>query len=288
MGTGGFGRLFSFGIPPKRQGADQRAQLPAQVGTQGSVQLGRSFDGVRGLPDNAASQASEPIEVRFPMLKRFIASTAIAAIAMGAMACSPSEPAASAVGPQAAETATNVKQTLPIAKMQNFKLKDQNGQAYDLYKLSDAKAVVLTMHTKGCPIGQQLMPDFKDLQTKYEAKGVKFLMINANTHDTPAMIAVEAKDFGLTIPVLKDTDQSVSEPLGVERATETLILDPKTWKILYQGPINDRVTFGRAKAKADNDFASTTLDAILAGKAVTPSYQMTDGCIISFDKRSKT
>ena len=77
----------------------------------------------------------------------------------------------------------------------------------------------------------------------------------------------------------------VTEPWGVERATETLIVEPKTWKILYQGPINDRVTFGRAKAKPDNDYATVTLDAMLAGKAVTPSYNMTDGCIISFEKR---
>jgi peroxiredoxin len=221
------------------------------------------------------------------MLTRILASTAAATLALGVIACSPTSPAATAEAPPA-DQAHAVKQTLPLPMMKDFKLKDQNGKEYDLYKFgAGAKAVVLTMHTKGCPIGQQLMPDFKDLQAKYEAKGVKFLMINANTHDTPAMIAAEMKDFGLTIPVLKDTDQSVTEPLGVERATETLILDPKTWKILYQGPINDRVTFGRAKAKPDNDYATTTLDAMLAGKAVTPSYHMTDGCIISYDKRSK-
>ena len=219
------------------------------------------------------------------MLTRIIATSSAAMLALGVMACSPTEPSATAEAPPT-DHAVAVKQTLPLAKMKDFNLKDQNGKAYDLYKFGEgAKAVVLTMHTKGCPIGQQLMPDFKDLQAKYEAKGVKFLMINANTHDTPAMIAAEMKDFGLTIPVLKDADQSVTEPLGVERATETLILEPKTWKILYQGPINDRVTFGRAKAKPDNDYATVTLDAMLAGKAVTPSYNMTDGCIIAFEKR---
>ncbi len=221
------------------------------------------------------------------MLTRIITTSSAAILALGVMACSPTEPSATAEAPPA-DQAVAVKQTLPLAKMKDFTLKDQNGKSYQLYKFTDAKAIVLTMHTKGCPIGQQLMPDFKDLKAKYEAKGVTFLMINANTHDTPAMIAAEANDFGLTIPVLKDTDQSVTEPLGVERATETLIIEPRTWKILYQGPINDRVTFGRAKAKPDNDYATTTLDAILAGKAVTPSYHMTDGCIISYDKRQKS
>jgi len=216
------------------------------------------------------------------MLSRIFTTTAAATLALGlAAACSP--PAAE----QAAitETVEAVKMTLPLAKMANFKLKDITGKDYELYKQTDAKAIVITLHTRGCPIGQQLNPDFHALQAKYEAKGVKFVMINPNTHDTPEMIGKEAKDFGITMPILKDKDQSVTEPWGVERATETLIVEPKTWKILYQGPINDRVTFGRARAKPDNDYASTTLDAMLAGKPVKPSYHMTDGCIIAYDKR---
>jgi peroxiredoxin len=175
--------------------------------------------------------------------------------------------------------------SLPIAKVANFKLKDQAGKSYELYKMTDAKAIVLTMHTKGCPIGQQLTPDFRELQAKYEAKGVRFLMLNSNTYDTPAMIAEEVKSFGSTIPVLKDADQSVGEPLGVERATETLVIQPGTWKVLYQGPINDRVTYGRARAKADKQYVGGVVDAMLAGQAVTPSYVAPEGCILVFDNR---
>jgi peroxiredoxin len=175
--------------------------------------------------------------------------------------------------------------SLPIAKIANFKLKDHNGKSYELYKMTDAKAIVLTMHTKGCPIGQQLTPDMKDLQAKYEAKGVKFLMLNSNTYDTPAMIAEEMKSFGSTIPVLKDADQKVGEPLGVERATETLVIQPGTWKVLYQGPINDRVTYGRARAKADKQYVGGVVDAMLAGQPVTPSYVAPEGCILVFDNR---
>ena len=175
--------------------------------------------------------------------------------------------------------------TLPINKIKNFKLADQNGKPYELYKMTDAKAIVLTMHTKGCPIGQQLQPDYKDMQAKYESKGVKFLMLNSNLYDTPAAIAEEVKSFGSTIPVLKDTDQSVGEPLGVERATETLVIQPGTWKILYQGPINDRVTYGRARARAEHQYAGDVLDAMLTGKSVTPSYIAPEGCILVFDNR---
>lgn len=175
--------------------------------------------------------------------------------------------------------------SLPIAKIANFKLKDHAGKSYELYKMTDAKAIVLTMHTKGCPIGQQLMPDFKELQAKYEPKGVKFLMLNSNLYDTPAAIAEEVKSFGSSIPVLKDADQKVGEPLGVERATETLVIQPGTWKVLYQGPINDRVTYGRARAKAEKQYVGGVVDAMLAGQAVTPSFVAPEGCILVFDNR---
>ena len=177
---------------------------------------------------------------------------------------------------------------LPHAKIANFKLTDQTGKAWELYKLTDAKAIVLTMHTKGCPIGQQLVPDFKDLQAKYGPKGIQFLMLNSNSYDTPKMIAEEVASFKSVIPVLKDTpDQSVGEPLGVERATETLVIEPGTWKILYQGPINDRVTYGRARAKAEQQYVGNVLDAMLTGHAVTPAYIAPEGCILVFDKRQK-
>lgn len=175
--------------------------------------------------------------------------------------------------------------TLPIAKINNFKLPDTTGKMHELYKMTDAKAIVLIMHTTGCPIGRQLQPDFRDLQAKYEAKGVKFFMLNSNLYDTPKAIGEEAKQFGSTIPVLKDADQKVGEPLGVERATETLVIQPGTWKILYQGPVNDRVTYGRARAKAEHQYAGDVLDAMLVGKAVTPSYIAPEGCILVFDNR---
>lgn len=208
--------------------------------------------------------------------------------AIATPAASPAAPAAAPeddqhAGMSHAPGVTN--HSLPIDRIKNFKLTDQTGKVHELYKMTDAKAIVLTMHTKGCPIGQQLMPDFKELQAKYEPKGVKFLMLNSNLYDTPKMIAEEVESFHSTIPVLKDADQSVGEPLGVERATETLVIQPGTWKILYQGPINDRVTYGRARAKAEKQYVGGVVDAMLAGQSVTPSYIAPEGCILVFENR---
>jgi peroxiredoxin len=220
----------------------------------------------------------------FPMFSRphisHIAATAIAAFAV--IACS-NEKTAEAAPPAAQATADKaVGKTLP-----DFTLADQNGKTHELYKMTDAKAIVMVMQGVGCPIVQQITPDVKDLEAAYEPKGVKFLMLNANNQDTREMIKAEADNFDIKIPILKDVGQKVSEPLGVTRTAEAFVIQPKTWKILYHGPISDRLTYGRAKAKADNPYVANALDALLAGKAVPASQAMTDGCLIDYPARTK-
>jgi peroxiredoxin len=168
------------------------------------------------------------------------------------------------------------------AKVANFKLTDQKGVTHELYSKTDAKALVFVMQGVGCPIVQQLTPDLKLVQAEYEAKGVEFLMINSNSHDKPEMIAAEAEKFGLELPILKDPTQAVGKQLNAVRTAEVFVVEPKTWKVLYHGPLSDRLTYGRAKAKADNEYTKQVLDAVLGGKPVPEIHAMADGCIINY------
>ena len=147
---------------------------------------------------------------------RRIAAGAMLAAALGAVACSPQVNEAAAAPPAKSEPATP-------AKITNFTLTDQNGASHELYKMTDAKAIVMVMEGVGCPIVQQMTPDIKAVQAAYEAKGIKFLMLNANNQDTRDMIAAEAKSFDIKMPILKDEGQKVSEPLGVIRTAETFV-----------------------------------------------------------------
>jgi cytochrome oxidase Cu insertion factor (SCO1/SenC/PrrC family) len=229
-------------------------------------------------------QENRKLKDIFPMFSRPNASRfAIAALAaFGVIACS-NERAADAAPPAApAKTEAAAAKAIP-----NFTLTDQAGKSHELYKMTDAAAIVVVMQGVGCPIVQQLTPDIKDLQAAYEPKNIEFLMLNANNHDTREMIAAEAKNFDIKIPILKDEGQKVSEPLGVTRTAETFVIQPKTWKILYHGPISDRLTYGRAKAKADSPYVANALDAVLTGKPVPASQAMTDGCLIDYPARTK-
>ncbi|MDP3738839.1 MAG: redoxin family protein [Hyphomonadaceae bacterium] len=208
-----------------------------------------------------------------------ITAVSIAAIALGLSACN--RETAEAAPPAGAKAAEAEKApTIP-----DFTLGDQAGASHELYKMTDAKAIVLTMQGVGCPIVQKMTPDLKAVQAAYEAKGVKFVMLNSNNQDTVPMIAAEATSFDIKMPILKDEGQKVAEPLGVVRTAEVMVIDPKSWKIVYHGPLNDRLTYGKERAAANNNFVPDVLDKMLAGQQVAYVHQQTDGCIIDFPNR---
>ncbi len=212
-----------------------------------------------------------------------LSTIAASALALGMASCDKA-PAQAEAPPAAA--AKSSEPTTP-ATIPNFALVDQNGATHELHKMTDAKAIVMVMEGVGCPIVQQMTPDIKAVQAAYESKGVKFLMLNANNQDTREMIAAEAKNFEINMPILKDAGQKVAEPLGVIRTAETFVIEPKSWKILYHGALNDRLTYGRAKAKAGENYVIDVLEAVLKGGPIPASHQMADGCIIDFPARAK-
>ena len=71
----------------------------------------------------------------------------------------------------------------PGARVDNFRLLDQNGASHELYYLSDAKAVVIMVHGNGCPIVRNTLPGLKEIRDRYRDQGVEFLLINPNLQD---------------------------------------------------------------------------------------------------------
>jgi peroxiredoxin len=214
------------------------------------------------------------------------AATPVATTGMAATpAAAPAHDMSKMAMPASAPTNDNGGVPTP-EKIKDFTLTDQNGKSHELYAMKDAKAVVLIWQGVGCPIVQQMTPGIKEAADKYGPKGVQFMMINSNIQDTPEMIKQEAESFDIKMPVLKDADQKVGLDVGVQRTAEVVVIDPKkNWKILYHGPLDDRLTYGRARAKADNNWTTDVLDATLAGKEVAVVTRPTDGCIVNFPTR---
>jgi len=172
-----------------------------------------------------------------------LATAAVTALLAGCAADGSAPNALSASSPVAAVEGGAM--TPMPTKIDNFMLADTNYMGHELYReAGDAKVVVLITQMNNCPIVRNLAPALKALEAKYGPQGVKFLMLNSSVQDSPEEIKQEAAEYGIDIPILKDTNQLVGEQLGVQRTAEFYVIDPKTWKVAYRGPLDDRLDYG--------------------------------------------
>jgi hypothetical protein len=186
----------------------------------------------------------------------------------------------------AAATETTMASTMPKT-VDNFMLVDaQHLEAHDLYRMADAKAIVLVSTGVGCPIARGMTPALKALRDRFASQGVEMMLIDSNLQDTREAIAAEAKEFGIDIPILMDSNQLVGEALGVTRTAEFFVVNPKTWQVVYHGPISDAADYGVQKA-ASHEFAADAIAAFLAGKPVPAATQASKGCLVDFPERAK-
>ncbi|MFL5296024.1 MAG: redoxin domain-containing protein [Phenylobacterium sp.] len=176
--------------------------------------------------------------------------------------------------------------TLP-QRVDNFMLVDaQKLEAHDLYRMGDDKAIVLISTGVGCPIARSMTPAVKALRDKFAAQGVEVMLIDSNLQDSRDAIAQEAKEYGIDVPILMDSNQIVGESLGVTRTMEVFVVNPKTWQVVYHGPINDAADYGVQKAST-HEFAADAVSALLEGKPVMAATQPSKGCLVDFPERAK-
>jgi len=173
------------------------------------------------------------------------------------------------------------------ATVDNFMLSDHTLDSHELYRLHDAKAVVIVTHGIGCPVMRNTNPAIKALRDRYKPQGVEFFYLNSNLQDKRETLLEEAEEYGYDIPILMDVNQLVGEQLGVTRTAEVFVIDPKTWTVVYRGPVDDRVTYERQKARAEQHWAADALDALMAGRPVATPKVQAAGCLIDFPERDR-
>jgi peroxiredoxin len=169
----------------------------------------------------------------------------------------------------------------------NFMLVDENLAAHELYRMADKSAIVLITQMNGCPISRSQAPAYKELQQQFAGKGVEFMMLNSATQDNRETIAAEAKSAGFDMPILLDQNQLVGEQLGVQRTAEVIVINPKTWQVVYHGPVDDRSDYGGGQKKVEHRYAADALSALLSGQPVQQASLQSKGCLIDFPAKAK-
>lgn len=177
-------------------------------------------------------------------------------------------------------------------RIDNFVLLDHTGKAHELYYESDASAVVIMAQGNGCEIVRNSIAEFQALSEQYAERNVRFLMLNSNLQDNRANITREAEEWGINLPILDDETQIIGESLDLARSGEVLVLNPKTWDLVYRGPLNDRLTSETPQGEATDHYVVDALENLLDSDPLNHSDNVTRaqvepvGCPIDFPRRN--
>lgn len=187
-------------------------------------------------------------------MKGMLATLLAGASAFGFAACS-SEPAATLVG----------------KKVDDYMLVDQTGMGHILRYDTLTPAVVLVSYVNGDEGSQAAAKAMEAALTKHP--GVVVHLINSAEADNRLSIAEEAKAQNISLPILDDEYQLIGNSLGFTYAGEAVIVNPKTWDIVFHGPA-DKVE------GALGEF-------IAGGKIATPEFTEVKGAKLTFADRGK-
>ncbi len=169
-------------------------------------------------------------------------------------------------------------------KVGNFSLIDHRGQFHELdYYRRDpgTKAFVVFVQGNGCPLVRKRVPELKRLRDEFQPRGVLFAMLNANPQDGREDLVEEAADYGIDMPILKDPTQLVAGMLDIDRTGVALLIDARSSRVVFRGPIDDRLSYQSEKPAAENHYLRDAIQSILSGEPIAKAELEAPGCRIT-------
>lgn len=151
----------------------------------------------------------------------------------------------------------------------DFALLDHEGLFHHIAWYDNRKAVVLLTHTNGSRAAQDALPVFQSLRETHAAD-FQFFMLNP-LGETRSSVAATVAAQGIDIPVLIDDGQLISEALSVRAAGEALVLDPRSFRVIYRGPVDG---LEKAITEVASDSTISSPDLAVSGEVI--SYPMRD------------
>ena len=168
-------------------------------------------------------------------------------------------------------------------RAEDFRLVDQNSRAHLLTYYKYAPAIVIVSYTNASAQMNDAALSLRNLHASFKESGVQMFLLSSTPGLKRETIIADMKALNLDIPVLMDDTQLVGESLGITRVAEALVIDPKTWKIVYSGPISGALS-GKPGA-ANTAYVADAVSALTAGKAVKVSTADLASPLIAFPNR---
>lgn len=159
----------------------------------------------------------------------------------------------------------------PGKRVGDFALLDHQGYFHQASYYNDHQAIALLVQANGSKATETALPGFQALAAAQGEK-IKFFMINPMGNQSRESVNAEAKKYACELPILIDHSQLVAEGMGIAQTGEAILLDTKTFKVLYQGDVA-----GLSKA----------IDNVVAGKAIQMASAAVQGDKVIYPAQSK-
>ena len=167
----------------------------------------------------------------------------------------------------------------------DFRLPDtMSGKPVALADFAAAPVLLVAFICNHCPFVKHIRAGLAQLARDFQPRGAVIVAISANdagTHpqDGPAEMTREARAAGYTFPYLHDDTQSVAKAFHAACTPDFFLFDQQR-RLVYRGQMDD--------SRPGNNLPVTgadlraALDAVLAGKAVSPNQKPSIGCNIKW------
>jgi peroxiredoxin len=155
-----------------------------------------------------------------------------------------------------------------LDRLSDFALLDSSGKFHQLSRYQHRKALVLMAYSADCPVMEEQLELYQQVQAKYVGQGVEFLLIDSADLGRPTLAA-----YDLALPVLEDDGQLVSESFGISKTGEVLVLNPVRSTLYYKG--------------APNEALDSALARVLAGSVNDTVNTASAGCQVSYAAAEK-
>ncbi len=170
-------------------------------------------------------------------------------------------------------------------RISDFSLVDANGRFFQLSRHANKDAIVLLSQDGSRDI-RKAADDIAKLAAQFEGQSVEFLMLDSTGRANKTELREAAEKADIELRILIDDTQLVAEELGLTRALEVAILDPKAKELVYRGALNDRFAEGKKARRASEHYVADALTALLADQEVDSAQFASNGAAIDFATNS--
>ena len=166
----------------------------------------------------------------------------------------------------------------------DFKLPDTDGKWVSLADFRGKAALLVVFMCNHCPYVIHIRAGLAQLARDYLPRDVGMVGINANDvanypADSPVKMKDEVKRAGYIFPYLYDETQAVAKNYRAACTPDIFLFD-KNQKLVYRGQFDDSRP-GNGIPVTGKDLRAA-LDAVLAGKPISPNQKASMGCNIKW------